>query len=201
MAYSKFESAISRARALLQGRPRNSGNCSGRGFNLTKVIKMNQLDNNIVTAINPLMQEIRHNGKTYFTSQYFHKIYTAGSPNGGKYEQLPHFNRLIRSIEAYSRYLDRGHLVELEWSDVKNSGIPNLDPFKTLFKATSYNPIMLISATAQVALSHHLDSESEMDLSVDTNERAACSAYRYLVGLKVGKRQATEAKPMKTSKN
>ncbi len=52
---------------------------------------------------------------------------------------------------------DDGDIVELKWSDVKNTEV--MEDFHYLFKATHYNPIILVNAMVQVALAHHLDDE------------------------------------------
>lgn len=115
---------------------------------------------------NPLMLPIQYSGQTYFTSQYFHQVYRQNAGDDGKYAQLQHFNRLIRSIEAYPQYVGRGDIVELS----RDKAGPDLGP---VFKANYGNPIMLINATAQVALTHHLDDEISREASVRANERIA----------------------------
>jgi hypothetical protein len=106
----------------------------------------------ITPISNPLMQPVQYMGQTYFTGQYFHQMYRNNSDTNGKYKQASHFVRLIRSIETYQNYVNDGDIVELNWKEIKESGIQNMDSLKELFKTNSYNPIMLINATAQVAL-------------------------------------------------
>lgn len=127
--------------------------------------------NSTIAIQNPLMQPINFNGQVYITSQRLHADYKSNS--GEKYEQLPHFNRLIRSIEAYQNYIDRGDIVELDWKSFKNQSDPNFGSVKLLFEATQYKPIMLINATMQLALSHHLDDEISKSMSVAVNTQAA----------------------------
>ena len=131
----------------------------------------------------PLMEPVQYNGQTYFTGQYFHQLYRANSDESGKYKQVPHFLRLIRSIEAYPLYVESGDIVELTKSDVETD--PDLG---SVFKASHGNPIMLINATAQVALTHHLDDEVSKQVSVSVNRQAVKQA------LATGRQQAIAAK-------
>jgi len=121
---------------------------------------------NITPINNVLMQPIQWDGQVYFTSHYFHQQYRNNSGDQGKYEQLKDFNRLIRSIEAYPRYVERGDIVELQRSEASAD-------FAPAFKATFGKPIMLINATAQVALTHHLDDEISKQVSVSVNAKSA----------------------------
>lgn len=129
-----------------------------------------------LTPQNPLFQPVYYNGQTYFTSQYFHDQYHANKSEGGKYAKLSDFNRLIRNIESFPAYLDRGDIVELEYKYLKTLTDAVFAPVKALFKLNSFNPIMLINATAQVALTHHLDDELSKEISVHVNESAAAKA-------------------------
>jgi len=115
-------------------------------------------------AVSPLMQAIQYNGGIYFTSHYFHVMY--GNNGGEKYARLDHFNRLIRSIETYKNYLDSMDIIEL-------SGKETAPELGAVCKATKRNPIMLINATAQVALTHHLDDAVSKQASVSVNTKAA----------------------------
>ncbi len=117
---------------------------------------------------NVLHQMVTYQGRSYYTSQYFHHSYK-NENGGGKYARLEDFNRLVRSIETYQDYADRGDIVELIYSkgEITNANIASLH------KSNSYNPIMLISATAQVALTHHLDDEISRRVSIKINTQAA----------------------------
>lgn len=122
---------------------------------------------NITPINNVLMQPIQWDGQVYFTSHYFHQQYRTNTGiDGGKYAELKNFNKLIRGIEAYQRYLDRADIVEL----TRDEAGSKLEP---AFKATFGKPIMLINATAQVALTHHLDDEISKQVSVSVNAKAA----------------------------
>lgn len=112
---------------------------------------------------NVLHQLINHNGRAYFASQHFHHMYC--NENGGeKYARLENFNRLVRSLETYDDYIERGDIVELVYDkEISDSDL------ESLHKSTSYQPIMLISATVQVALTHHLDDEVSKRASVNVN--------------------------------
>lgn len=122
----------------------------------------------------PLMQPILHNGHEYFTSQYFHAQYLANSPHGGKYRRHYHFLRAIRAIEAYELYVRQENIVELRYSEVDSR-----NPFwVSLFKSIAYNNMALLDATAQLALSHHLDDEVSKQMSVAANTMVARQSRR-----------------------
>jgi hypothetical protein len=116
---------------------------------------------------NPLFQPVQYQGGIYFTSQYFHQQYHANKPDGGKYAQLKDFNRLVRGIETYQDYVERGDIIELD-----KAGADFAPALKELFRLTFGKPIMLINATAQVALTHHLDDEVSKNVSVAVNSNA-----------------------------
>ena len=124
------------------------------------------MQNLAVVTTSPLMKPVILNDEIYFTSQYFHKMY--GVNGGEKYVELKNFNKLIRSLETYENYVATKDIVELARDD-KGRG-SNLE---SLIISNSYNPIMLINATAQVALTHHLDDEISKSASISINTKAA----------------------------
>jgi len=124
--------------------------------------------NTQISVTNPLLQPIQYNGQTYITSQRLHAEYK-NSEGAKKYELLKNFNRLIRSLEAYQSYIDKGDIVELPWKEAKITG----SDFEPVYASISYKPLMLINATMQVALSHHLDDEISKTISVAVNTAAA----------------------------
>lgn len=132
----------------------------------------------VAVTPSPLMQPVQYKGQTYFTGQYFHQLYRSNSDVDGKYKRPADFMRLIRSIEAYPLYIESGDIVELEKADAElalasGEADPNLG---SAFKATFGRPIMLINATAQVALTHHLDDEVSKQTSVAVNRQVARSS-------------------------
>lgn len=121
-----------------------------------------------------LFQPIAWQGQQYFTSQYFHRQYLTNSQNSTKYQRHSDFLRIIRGMEAYAIYVQQGDIVELRWSQVKSSSTQDLRLALTpVFEARGYQELYLLNATAQVALSHHLDDELSKQLSVATNTSAA----------------------------
>lgn len=78
--------------------------------------------------------------------------------------------RLIRGIEAYGKYVEAGDIVEATWDETKDSSDAKI---ASLIKSNSYKSIMLINATAQVALTHHLDDEMSKNASVNVNRHVA----------------------------
>lgn len=127
----------------------------------------------------PLMQSIAYQCQEYFTSQYFHAQYLANSPHGGKYRRHTDFLRACRHIPAYPEYLARSDIVSLEWDAIKASidvGKPEWLSWKSVFRALNWNPLTLLNATAQAALSHHLDDLASQAMSVAINRQAAKTA-------------------------
>ncbi|NCC36268.1 MAG: hypothetical protein EOM24_30295 [Chloroflexia bacterium] len=124
-----------------------------------------------VAVPEPMMQPVVYEGRTYFTGHYFHQMYRGNSEGRGKHKRVGDFMRLVRSIESYPQYVEDKDIVELEWGDVK--GETRNANLASLVRSNSYNPVMLISATAQVALTHHLDDEVSKAASVAVNRSAA----------------------------
>jgi hypothetical protein len=121
-----------------------------------------------LTPLSPLMQPVEWQGNTYFSSQYFHQQYNEqkkleGTP--AKYTQHVHFLRRIRTIESYQRFVGANHIVTIAWKTIKEGPIPYRDRLQPLFKATGYYDIMLLDATAQIELTHHLDDELSKEIS------------------------------------
>lgn len=133
------------------------------------------------TPDNPLMQPVQYQGQEYFTSQYFHQNYLANSQASGKYRRHGDFLRVMRHIEAYALYVGQNDIREITWKDItanEDVGTPEWLSFKPLFQASGWNPITLLNATAQVALSHHLDDELSKQMSVAANTTVARQASR-----------------------
>ena len=125
-----------------------------------------------VTTNNPLMGILNLDGKDYITSLHLQSIYNF---NGGeKYKRLNDFNRLIRSIEIYPNYLNSKDIIEIVYDREEIRGAE----IASLLKSNSYNPIMLITASVQAALSHHLDDEISKQASIDINEKVSHQNYQ-----------------------
>ena len=84
--------------------------------------------------------------------------------------QLP---RLVLHGLDVVRYVAQRDIVELAWKRVKSGPIHDLDRLRPLFQATGYYPLILLNATAQLALSHHFDDELSQQVSVTVNTQAA----------------------------
>ena len=121
----------------------------------------------------PLFLPVKYQGELYFTSQYFHQQYHANKPDGGKYSKLADFNRLIRSIETYQNYIDRNDIVEIKSKIDIDLGGSETHNLRLAYNSNNYAHIMLINATAQIALTHHLDDEVSKSISVTANESTA----------------------------
>lgn len=124
----------------------------------------------------PLMQPVDYQGQIYFTSQYFHRQYLEQSPHGGKYRQHGNFLQAIRAIPAYELYIASADIAEISWNAIKErNDVLNevFIYFKILFHAAGYRPLTLLNATAQVALTHHLDDALSQQMSVAANTAIA----------------------------
>jgi hypothetical protein len=133
---------------------------------------------NSLTALSPLLEQVSWRGQEYFTSQHFHRQYLTDSPHGGKYQRHGDFLRVLRNIPAYSKYVSHGDVVEVSWNRVKSEGTQDSLSFQPLFQAAGWNPLTLLNATAQVALTHHLDNETSQQISVAANTTIARQATR-----------------------
>lgn len=131
-----------------------------------------------LTPQSPLMQPVQWQGQTYYLSQFFHRQYLAGSQYHGKHTRFDSFMRLLRSIEAYDIYIAQGDIVELTWTRMKLDQPTFCGSFKPLFQAAGWNPLTLLNATAQIALSHHLDDAISQQMSVAANTAIARQATR-----------------------
>lgn len=127
----------------------------------------------------PLMQPIFLNRKEYRTSHFLHRDYQANSPHGGKFQRHDNFIRVLKNIEAFDIYKDQQDVIIFESYKKAMGGSTNLvelNKNKALhdaFKAVSYKTLILVNATIQVALSHHLDDEESKKLSVAANTATA----------------------------
>ena len=130
------------------------------------------IDKSII-SLSPLFAPVSYAGQTYFTSQYFHREYLANSQYGGKYQRHADFIRKVRAIEAYDLYVHHGDIVELTFARIKTEVTQILRYWQPLFQAGGYRLLVLLNATAQVALSHHLDDELSQQMSVAANTSVA----------------------------
>jgi hypothetical protein len=135
-----------------------------------------QHSRNVPETLSPLFLCISVNHQDYFSDHYFHREYVRNSPHGGKYRRHDNFRRLLKSIETYSTYIDRQDIIELTWNGVKSGPTQDLSVWQPLFKASGYHDIVLINATAQIALSHHLDDVVNKQISVAANVTVARQA-------------------------
>jgi hypothetical protein len=121
-----------------------------------------------LTTLSPLMQPVFWQEHEYFTSQYFHQKYIqqkAEEGEPGKLQRHDNFRRKIHNIESYARLLAGAHIVELPWEAVKTGPTHILSRLKPLFESTGYYPLLLLDATAQIELTHHLDDELSKEIA------------------------------------
>ena len=131
------------------------------------------VDPKSITVASPLLVPVVYEEQTYYTSQYFHRQYLANSQHRGKYQRHHDFVRLLRSMEAYQLYLDQHDIVEIRWDRIKTEAKQILLYWHPLFQAAGWHALILLNATAQVAMSHHLDDELSKQLSVTANTLAS----------------------------
>lgn len=140
-------------------------------------------DHNKLGPQNPLMQMIEIGGKLYYSTHKHHHDYVTTSKDDMKYRRHADFLRRIRSIEARDIYMERGDWHELSWHEggkITNansalvSHINNLPPLlRLMFKANGYHPLILLNATAQLAVFEILDNELSKQTSVAKNTYVA----------------------------
>jgi len=131
---------------------------------------------NALQSHEALWRLVTWEGQEYYTSQYFHRQYVEQHPQGGKYRHHRHFLHLLRSIESYHIYVEKGDIVELDWEHVrarKSELTSNWGCYQSLFRCSGYQPLTFLNATAQLALSHHLDDEISQQISVAANTTVA----------------------------
>ena len=132
---------------------------------------------------NPLMQMVQINEKRYYSSFRHHQDYLERSEVHAKYRLHRDFIRLIRSIDAWDIYLESSEAVELIWtsggkvSNAKSALLRNINEFppllRLMFKANGYRPLILLTATAQLALFERLDDTLSQQVSVAKNTQVA----------------------------
>jgi len=116
----------------------------------------------------PLFAPVEIEIYTYFTSQYFQRQYQqqkAEDGQTGKFAQHKHFRDKIRSIDSYDKLVEGRHVLVLAWEKVKEGPADFCGRLQPLFKATGYYDLMLLDATAQLELTHHLDDELSKEIA------------------------------------
>jgi len=90
----------------------------------------------------------------------------------GKYVEHKNFLRTIREFPAYNLFAsgEASNIVELIWNDFKltssNSELVNeFNHIKHLFRINGHSPIVLLDATAQLELTHHLDDALSKEIA------------------------------------
>jgi len=110
-----------------------------------------------VVKTDPRFEPVVIDGKTYITSHLLHKQKREGGLT--KHERHDHFMEAVEAIDSFELLKRAGHFVKLVWREVKssNSGTEIIGP---LMIANSYNPVLLLDATAQKEIEHFLDDEA-----------------------------------------
>ena len=81
----------------------------------------------------------------------------------------------MKTIPAYGLYIQHGDLIELHWvpkrqqAKAESALVLQINQLEPQFQAAGYKPLYLLNATAQLALSHHLDDELSKQVSVAAN--------------------------------
>lgn len=118
----------------------------------------------MVPGQNPLMQPITIDEVTYLTSQKLHADYISNATERGeepKYQRHHDFTRVIRTIPSYILFIEQKDIIEYKWNALKssnNEATQNLlYSIAPLFRQSGYRDLLLLNATAQLELTHHLD--------------------------------------------
>lgn len=129
---------------------------------------------NLPASPSPLMQPVAWEGQTYFTSQYFHRQYLANNAQANDapaYERHAHFRQMIESIPSLDRLIANADIVVLRWIPKgqitnSNSRLANkLNELRDIFAEVGHRTILLLNATAQVEMTHHLDDELSKEIA------------------------------------
>jgi hypothetical protein len=129
--------------------------------------------------VSPLMQPIYLRNIEYRTTHFIHQLYRSNSPHGGKYHQHSHFIRLLKSLETYYVYEEQGDILMLPSYKKALEIYPDMgqinenNALREAFRAINNHTLYLVSATIQVALTHHLDDEISKQTSVAANTATA----------------------------
>jgi hypothetical protein len=128
---------------------------------------------------NPLMQPVEWQGQIYFTTRYFHQLYLAHMAEQGRkvtHKRHDNFLRVVRAMPIYHLLVERGDIVELLWTDfvaqtqdMSFEGIA----LRRAFEAVKRHRLILLNATAQLELTHHLDDEPSKTLAYVQNKLVA----------------------------
>jgi len=128
----------------------------------------------LVTHARPEISAIEWNGQQYVDSYDYHQQYLSdGDPKKAKHKEHRNFRAVIRSIESYSIYVNHRNIVILSWEQVKLGPAEIFSRLQPYFARRGYRDLILLDATAQAALTHHLDNELSRQMSVAINTAAA----------------------------
>lgn len=117
---------------------------------------------------------IEWQGQQYLDSYDCHQDYLKdGDPKKAKFKNHRDYRRKIRDIESYSIYVDHKNIVTFSWEQVKTGPAQELRRLTPLFRRIGHANLILLDATAQLALTHHLDNELSKQMSVTVNTAAA----------------------------
>jgi hypothetical protein len=122
------------------------------------------------------MQPVLWQGQEYFTSQYFDQQYQeqkALEGVAGKYQNHSDFRRMLRNIPLYNDLLKHHHVCEVPWEVVKSGPTQDLLRLKPLFARTGYYDLILLDATAQLELTHHLNDELSKEIAYRHSHQTA----------------------------
>lgn len=133
-----------------------------------------------IGRINPLMEPIAIEEQTYLTSQKLHSDYIRNAMEQGdepKYSRHPDYRRVIRTIPSYGLLVDQKDVLEYKWNDIKHSKIEPkqylLELLEPLFVNAGYYDLILLNATAQLELAHHLDDLLNQEIAYRHSHQAA----------------------------
>jgi hypothetical protein len=143
---------------------------------------MNEQQNSTqsVENVNPLLKSISIEGQQYFTSQRLHADYLRNGAEQGittKYHRHHDYLRIIRSIPNYSILVENADVVIADKKQLRTSNdalkqtlLSLLEP---LFRANDHKRLILLNATAQLELTHHLDDLLNQEIAYRHSHQTA----------------------------
>jgi hypothetical protein len=121
-----------------------------------------------LVVTDPRFLPVTLNGRTYITSTLLHKQKREGGMT--KYGLHGDFMRMVREIDCFSRLVDNMEIIDLNSKSLKSFREVDL---ASLLKSNSYNPLLLVSPTAQKEIEHFLDDEASKDSAVKSSAVSA----------------------------
>jgi hypothetical protein len=134
----------------------------------------------------PLMRPVTIHGLDYLTSQRLHADYIRNATERKeqiKYTRHDSFSRVIRDIPNYDILLDQKDIIYLSWKECKANNDAVTRILRYCFEAGGHRPLLLLTATAQLELAHHLDDELNREIAYRHSQAGAQAEASSLQGV------------------